>query len=76
MLSNVISNIDSIKSINDEEYERLYYDIKNQLNNDVKNQRLDDKTYNICIQILKDIFNFYISGYPNILDEYLYHEES
>lgn len=76
MLSNIISNIDSIKIINDEEYERLYYDIKNQLDNDVKNQRIDNKTYNICIQILNDIFNFYISGYPNIPDEYLYHEES
>ena len=33
------------------------------------------KSYRICIQILNDIFNFYISGYPNIPDEYLYHED-
>lgn len=76
VLSNIISNIDSIRIIKNEEYERLYYDIKNQLDNDVKNKRIDAKTYNICIQILNDIFNFYISGYPNIPDEYLYHEES
>ena len=75
-LSNIISKIDNIKSINDEEYEKFYYNIKNQLDNYLKDNRLDDKSYDICIQILNDIFNFYISGYPNIPDEYLYHDES
>lgn len=75
-LSNIISNIDNIKSINDEEYEKLYYNIKNQLDNYLKDNGLDDKSYDICIQIINDIFNFYISGYPNIPDEYLYHDES
>ena len=37
-----------------------------------KNLKLNEKTYDICIQSLNNIFNFYISGYPNIPDEYLY----
>lgn len=75
-LSNIISNIDDIKSIDKEKYENLYYSLKNQLDNHFKNNKLDEKSYNICIQILNDIFNFYISGYPNIPDEYLYNEEN
>ena len=56
------------------EYEYLYNEIKNELNSKYLNQNLiDDKSYGICIQILNDIFNFYISGYPDIPDEYLYH---
>ena len=74
-LSNIISNIDDIKSIDKGQYENLYYSLKNQLDNHFKNKKLDEKSYNICIQILNDIFNFYISGYPNIPDEYLYHDE-
>ena len=75
-LSNIISNIDDIKSIDKEKYENLYYSLKNQLDNHFKNNKLDEKSYNTCIQILNDIFNFYISGYPNIPDEYLYNEEN
>ena len=45
---------------------------KNQLDDFYKNEKLDDKSYSICIQILNDIFNFYISGYPTIPEEYLY----
>lgn len=75
-LNNIISNIDDIKSINKEQYENLYYNLKNQLDNHFRNNKLDEKSYNICIQILNDVFNFYISGYPNIPDEYLYHEEN
>lgn len=52
------------------------YDFKNQLDNYFKENKLNEKSYNSCIQILNDIFNFYISGYPNIPDEYLYHEEN
>ena len=43
---------------------------------EIKDNKLNEKSYNLCIQILNDIFNFYISGYPNIPDEYLYHEEN
>lgn len=74
--NNIISNINTISKIDKSEYEKLYIDSKNQLDNYCKNEKLDDKSYNICIQILNDIFNFYISGYPTIPDEYLYHEEN
>ena len=75
-LGNIISNIKSIKNINKDEYENLYYNLKTQLDNYFKDNELNEKSYNLCIQILDDIFNFYISGYPNIPDEYLYHEEN
>ncbi len=75
-LGNIISNIKSIKNINKDEYENLYYNLKTQLDNYFKDNKLNEKSYNLCIQILDDIFNFYISGYPNIPDEYLYHEEN
>ena len=75
-LSNIVSNIKDVKSVSKDEYESLYYKLKTQVDNYFKNNKLDEKSYNVCIQILNDIFNFYISGYPNIPDEYLYHEEN
>lgn len=74
-LSSIIQNISNIKNTAQTNYENLYYDFKNQLDNYFKENKLDEKSYNVCIQILNDIFNFYISGYPNLPDEYLYHEE-
>lgn len=74
-LSSIIQNISNIKNTDQTNYENLYDDFKNQLDNYFKENKLDEKSYNVCIQILNDIFNFYISGYPNIPDEYLYHEE-
>ena len=72
--SNIISGINIISNVDKSEYEKLYIDSKNQLDDYYKNEKLDSKSYNICVQILNDIFNFYISGYPTIPDEYLYHE--
>lgn len=40
--------------------------IQKQLNDYLNNENLDEKTYNICIETLNNIFNFYVSGYPNI----------
>lgn len=75
-LSEMVSDINDIKNINKGEYENLYYKINAQLENHFKDNKLNEKSYNVCIQILNDIFDFYISGYPNIPDEYLYHEEN
>jgi len=72
-LNNIIPNIDDIKNTNNDEYENLYYDFKNQLDKYHKSKKINEKSYNICIQMLNDIFNFYISGYPIIPEEYLYH---
>ena len=66
-LSNIIQSISDIKNTDKTNYENLYC---------FKENKLAEKSYGICIQILNDIFNFYISGYPNIPDEYLYHEEN
>lgn len=75
-LSNIIQNISDIKNIDKTNYENLYYNLKSQLDSCFKENKLNEKSYGICIQILNDIFNFYISGYPNIPDEYLYYEEN
>lgn len=75
-LSKLATDINNILNTDKSDYEKLYMNIKNQIGNYQKDGKLDDKSYNICIQILNDIFNFYISGYPNIPDEYLYHEEN
>lgn len=75
-LSNIIQSISDIKNTDKTNYENLYYNFKSQLDDCFKEKKLDEKSYGICIQILNDIFNFYISGYPNIPDEYLYHEEN
>lgn len=75
-LNEIISDINTISSIDKSEYEKLYATLKNQLDEYYKNQKLDEKSYNICVQILNDIFNFYINGYPNIPNEYLYHEDN
>lgn len=76
-LSELAQIVNEIKNVNNENYETLYNQIKVQLNNDYLNKNLiDDKSFNICIQILNDLFNFYISGYPDIPEEYLYHGES
>lgn len=75
-LSNIVSNIKDVKNVSKNEYENLYCKLKTQVDSYFKNNRLDEKSYDACIQILNDIFNFYISGYPNIPDEYLYHEDN
>lgn len=76
-ISELTNTIRKIKNIDSNEYEYLYNEIKNELNSKYLIQNLiDDKSYGICIQILNDIFNFYISGYPDVPDEYLYHNDN
>ncbi len=74
-IGKLIPNISDIQNVNSSEYEQLYIKLKNQLDRYVNLDKLDKKSFTICIQILNDIFNFYISGYPNIPEEYLYHNE-
>lgn len=71
-LSGIISNINEIKTIDKSNCDKFYVDIKSQLDNYIKNNDFDEKTYSICMQMINDIFNFYINGYPNIPSEYLY----
>lgn len=75
-LGKIISDISTISNVDKSEYEKLYTNLKNQLDEYYTNQKLNEKSYNICVQILNDIFNFYINGYPNIPNEYLYTNEN
>lgn len=68
-LTPLINNIDKIDS---NEYEKLYNEIKKDLNDKYLNNNLiDDKSFETCMKFVNDIFNFFISGYPDIPDEYL-----
>lgn len=68
-LTPLINDIDKIDS---NEYEKLYNEIKNDLTNKYLNNNLiDDKSFEICMRFVNDIFNFFISGYPDIPDEYI-----
>lgn len=73
-ISNIFNDIRNIQNIVSDEYEKLYFDSKNKIDTEYKNNKINDKAYNLCIQLLNDIFNFYMNGYPNITDEYLYKE--
>lgn len=72
-LTPLINNIDKIDY---NEYEKLYNDIKKELSDKYLNQNLiDDKSFETCMRFVNDIFNFFINGYPDIPEEYLYHDE-
>lgn len=73
-ISNIFNDIRNIQNIVSDEYEKLYFDSKNKINIEYKNNKINDMAYNLCIQLLNDIFNFYMNGYPNIPDEHLYKE--
>ena len=75
ILLDIIPNINDIKNLSKDKYENYYYDFKKQLYDFFVEKKLDENAYNVCIQIVNDIFNYYISGYPIIPDEYLYQEE-
>jgi len=75
-INKLISNITDIKKLDSNSYEQAYFNMKRNLDNNFNDGRLNEKSYNICVQVLNDIFNFYISGYPTIPDEYLYHEDN
>ena len=47
--------------------------INDELRNNFFDKNLfDNNSYEICVKILNDIFEFYINGYPDIHEEYLY----
>ncbi len=71
-LNKIILDMNTISNIDKSKYEELYTMFKQQLDDFYRNKQLDDQAYKICIQMLNDIFNFYINGYPLIPAEYLY----
>ncbi len=72
----IIPNIGDIKNVDILEKKEKYYNLKNQLDNNLKSSILNQKSYEICIQTLNDVFNYNMNGYPNIPDEYLYHMDN
>lgn len=74
-ISEFIPNINSINELDKNNLEKFYYEQKNIIDELYRSNTIEEKSYNICIQFLNDIFNYYISGYSDIPDEYLYHEE-
>ncbi len=72
-LSELTPLINKIQNIDASEYEELYNQLKKELNNNYLNQNLiDNKSLEICIQFINDIFNYFISGYPDIPEENLF----
>ncbi len=63
--------VNEIKNITSSEYENLYNQIKNTLKEKYLLKNLiDNNSYETCVHILNDIFNFYINGYPSFPTEY------
>lgn len=75
-ISGITPNINKIKTSDKNNLELLYYEQKSIFDDLYKTNKIEEKSYNISIMFLNDIFNYYISGYPDIPDEYLYHEEN
>lgn len=68
-LSNLIGDIEKIPS---NEYEGLYYKVKEDITDKYLNNNLmDDKATDICFQMINHIFNYFIYGYIEVPEEYL-----
>lgn len=74
-LGKIILDINNISIRDKSEYEKLYTMFKQQLDDYYRNNQIDNQAYKICIQMLNDIFNFYINGYPLVPAEYLYQSD-
>lgn len=62
-LSNILEEVSEIKNTNKEQYQKLYNDILLQVKEKyLDNNLIDDKMNNYIVQILNDIFNFYLYG--------------
>lgn len=64
LLSILLPGVKDIKLVSSSEYNGLYLDYKDKLNE----FGLDGNTYNICINVLNDVFNYYVNGYPDVPD--------
>lgn len=72
-LSELVNVIGEIENINSNEYEDLYNKVKNEIfSKYLKLILIDYKSFSICTQMINDIFNYFISGYIDIPDEYLH----
>lgn len=63
-------NIKRIFTLDKSEYGLFFQEIANYLQHNL----LENIEYNNYLELLNDIFNYYINGYPSIPTEYLYNE--
>jgi len=71
-INKIDASINNVKSAQISEYNKLYLNVKNSLDTERQNSKIDDATYNVYINLLHDVFDFYYNGYPTISDEYIY----
>lgn len=62
LIEKLDNNINKIKVAEKEEYEKIYNNINENINEKVK----EEKVRKISIQVLNDIFNYYMLGYPEV----------
>lgn len=66
-MSSILENINSIKQIDKSKYQDLYNDLLHQIKiKYLNNNLIDDKINNYVVQILNDIFNYYLYGNKEI----------
>ena len=66
-MGNLLDNVSKIESVTKDKYQALYNDLLQQVKvKYLDNNLIDDKTNNYVIQILNDIFNYYLYGNKEI----------
>ncbi|MBE6141142.1 MAG: hypothetical protein E7172_06430 [Firmicutes bacterium] len=69
-MSNILKDISNIKTINKDKYQDLYNNLLRQVKEEYLDSNLiDDKINNYVIQILNDIFNYYLYGNKEVPTE-------
>jgi len=69
-MSNILKDISNIKTINKDKYKNLYNNLLRQVKEEYLDSNLiDDKINNYVIQILNDIFNYYLYGNKEVPTE-------
>lgn len=62
-MSNLLDNINNIESIDKDKYQDLYNDLLQQVKvKYLDNNLIDNRLNNYVVQILNDIFNYYLYG--------------
>ena len=62
LIEKLDNNINKIKIAEKEEYEKIY----NTINENINEKAKEEKVHEISIQVLNDIFNYYMLGYPEV----------
>lgn len=65
-LSNWLQGVNGIKNITNDTWRNLYDNLMQQIKEDILNRVLNDKKVGLVVQMLDDIFNYYLYGYPKI----------